>query len=387
MISFHMPLSPDFVIIGAGVFGTWTAYHLRAEGHSVLLVDAFGAGHSKSSSGGKTRIIRIGYGDKKLYSEWALNSLDKWKILSAEAKEALFNNTGVLWMNHDNHSYVNDTVKTLKALNVPIASLSATEVSTRYPAFSVEGISGAILEPASGVLLADRAITTLINRVTQNKVDYRVAAVESFQPTTKIDAVKLSDGTKVSAGAFIFACGPWLRRIFPNFLGPLLTITRQEVFFIQSRNNDQTATSMPMPAWIDFHEEIYGLPDIDGHGTKIGLTKLGPIFDPDHDDRTPSKDVQAASLLAASVRIPQFRHARVVDATVCQYSNTSTGHLIIDRHPYHQNVWLIGGGSGHGFKLGPAVGAHVASLVEGSSQPIPEFSIRTKNPEYEREIR
>ena len=142
-----------------------------------------------------------------------------------------------------------------------------------------------------------------------------------------------------------------------------------------------------MPAWIDFHEEIYGLPDIDGHGTKIGLTKLGPIFDPDHDNRAPSKDIKAASLLAASVRIPQLRNAHVVDATVCQYSNTSTGHLIIDRHPYHRNVWLIGGGSGHGFKLGPAVGAHVASLVEDSSQPIPEFSIRTKNPEYEREIR
>jgi len=386
MISLHMPCSPDFVVIGAGVFGAWTAHHLRTSGHSVLLVDALGAGHSKSSSGGKTRIIRIGYGNKELYSEWALNSLNKWKILSTETNETLFNNTGVLWINHEHHSYVNDTFKTLNKLNVAVESLSANEVSTRYPAFNVEGISGAVLEPASGILQADHAITTLIERIKQNGVDYRVAAVRSFRPHKNIDAIKLSDGTKVSAGGFIFACGPWLPKVFPHLLSPLLRITRQEVFFIRSKDNAQRANSIPIPAWIDFHEGIYSLPDIDGHGTKIGLTKLGPIFDPDHVDRTPSKKVQTASLLAASVRIPKLRNARVVDATVCQYSNTSTGHLILDRHPNHHNVWLIGGGSGHGFKLGPAVGAYMASLVEDSSQPVAEFSIRTKNPEFKREI-
>jgi monomeric sarcosine oxidase len=382
-----MPRFPDVVVVGAGTFGAWTAWHLRQAGHAVTLVDAFGAGHSRASSGGESRIIRIGYGERTLYSRWSLDSLPQWKERLAEAgRPDLFRETGVLWLGHDDDPHVEVTGRTLDRLGVVTESLAPLDLAKRFPALDFTGISRGIFEPHSGVLLARRAVSAVVERAVDSGVDFRVASVEPPAATHRVDAVQLGNGERLSAGVFVFACGPWLPRLFPSVVGSLLRVTRQEVFFFGTPAGERGLAPPALPAWIDFHAGAYGLPDIEGRGAKIGLTALGPAFDPDSGDRTPASEGLAAARRFAAGRLPALRDAPLVEARVCQYTNTPSGDLLIDRHPDHANVWLASGGSGHGFKLGPAVGAYVASQVVGAAPPEALVGLPAKRSGQERTV-
>ena len=374
----RMPASPDVVVIGAGSFGAWTAWHLRRAGHSVTLVDAFGAGHSRASSGGESRVIRRGYGDRALYSRWAHASLPQWKdLLAAAGRPELFRETGVLWLGHRDDPHVEGTARTLAELGVASEQLTRTDLGGRFPQLDLTDISYGVLEPGSGVLLARRAVRTVVDQAERRGAGFRVAAVDPSGFTAQAGAaeVRLGDGSRLSAGALVFACGPWLPRFFPTLLAPLLRTTRQEVFFFGTPAGDRRFAPPQLPAWIDFPGGAYALPDIEGRGVKVGLTALGPTFDPDRGDRTASTEGLAAARRIVKARLPGLGEAPLLEARVCQYANTPSGDLLVDRHPQHGNVWLAGGGSGHGFKLGPAVGDYVAERIAGRAGAAAEVAL------------
>ena len=362
-----MAVAPDVVVIGAGTFGAWTAWHLRAAGHRVTLVEAFAAGHSRASSGGESRIIRRGYGDRALYSRWAQASLSQWKALLADSGPALFVETGVLWLGHDDDPHVDASERILAGLGVATEPLTREGLAARFPQLDPGGAVRAVLEPGGGVLLARRAVRAVVDQARRRGVDCRRASVAPPGRAGRVDAIELGDGSRLSAETFVFASGPWLPKLFPRLLDPLLRVTRQEVFFFGPPAGDGRFGPAAMPAWIDFQAGAYGLPDIEGRGVKIGLTALGPPFDPGGGDRMPSAAGLSAARQLAAARLPALRAAPLLEARVCQYTNTPSGDLLLDRHPDHPNVWLAGGGSGHGFKLGPAVGAYLASQVTGTA--------------------
>ncbi len=378
-----MPPSPDVVVVGAGVFGAWTAYRLQRTGRSVMLLDAFGSGNSRASSGGESRIIRIGYGNKAIYSRWALESIEQWQVLFREARLPLFAKTGVLFLGHRDDPLTDATIATLQQLDATIELLGRNDLERRFPQFRLGSIVRGILEPNSGVILARRAVDTLVGRAIQLGVDYRLAAATQPAGNHRLVALALSDGTDVSAGAFVFACGPWLAKLFPDLLAPVLHTTRQEVFFFGGEPGDRRFVAPTLPAWIDFRDGVYGLPDLEGRGVKIGLDTHGPPFDPDDGDRQPSATALLAARRLAADLIPALREAPLLDARVCQYANTPNGDFLIDRHPGYDNVWLVGGGSGHGFKHGPAVGAYVTALMDGGSAE-PQFELNAKRAERAR---
>jgi glycine/D-amino acid oxidase-like deaminating enzyme len=121
----------DIAVIGAGVFGSWTAWHLRRAGKSVLLLDSWGPGHSRSSSGGESRIIRMGYGEDEIYTRMAMRSLALWKDLIGQTRQPLFHRTGVLWMARPDDSYSETTRITLDRVGVPIEILPSAELAKR----------------------------------------------------------------------------------------------------------------------------------------------------------------------------------------------------------------------------------------------------------------
>jgi glycine/D-amino acid oxidase-like deaminating enzyme len=184
-------------------------------------------------------------------------------------------------------------------------------------------------------------------------------------------AVQLDDGTRLEADAFVFACGPWLGRLFPGVIGQRVLPTRQEVFYFGPPPGSRRYEPGSLPVWIDFGERIfYGIPDVHGRGFKIADDSRGETFDPTAGDRTPSADGIARARRLLAERFPELAQAPLVGAEVCQYENSPDGHLIIDRHPEAKNVWLVGGGSGHGFKLSPSVGEMVADgILAGKPTP------------------
>ncbi len=377
----------DVAVVGAGVFGAWTAYQLQRSGKRVILIDAYGAANSRSSSGDESRIIRMGYGPDEIYTRSAQRSLRLWLELFARVDQRLFHRTGVLWLAHEDDPYPVQTAETLQRIGIPFERLTAAEVSRRYPQIGLERISWAMLEPDSGVLSARRAVQAVTFAATKTGVEYLQDAVKTPAGSGSLNEITTASGQCISAGQYVFACGPWLPKIFPELLANRIHPTRQEVFYFGTPAGDRSFAAPALPTWIDFKDEAYGLPDTEGRGIKIAIDRHGSEFDPDTGDRVVTSEGLAEVRRCLARRLPELKDAPVTETRVCQYENTSNGDFLIDLHPDFDNVWLVGGGSGHGFKHGPVVGEYVAARVEGSSEGIePRFSLATKASEHQRAV-
>ena len=369
----------DVAIVGAGVFGAWTAYRLRKAGRKVALLDAYGPGNARASSGGQTRVIRMGYGDKEIYTRWSVRSLEVWKSLFREAgRPPVFHQTGVLWMARDRDPLTTSTLATLERLHVVHERVERSELERRWPQIDFGPVTWAIYEPESGMLEAFRSVQALVEMARADGVEWIPDRAIPPEGKGRLDSIATQSGRTVRAGAFVFACGPWLPKVFPELLGERIFPTRQEVFYFGSPPGDERFRAPRMPVWVDFAEEIYGLPDFEGRGFKISLDRHGPAFDPDTGARVLTPETLSAVRSFVARRFPALKDAPLVSTEVCQYENTSNGDFLIDRHPERENVWLVGGGSGHGFKHGPAVGEYVAArILEGGSVET-RFSLATK---------
>jgi glycine/D-amino acid oxidase-like deaminating enzyme len=174
----------------------------------------------------------------------------------------------------------------------------------------------------------------------------------------------LSDGSSVAADRYVFACGPWLGKLFPRTVGPHFVSTRQEVFFFGTPPGDERYDEGNMPVWADHGEHfMYGIPGNRGRGFKVADDTRGPEFDPTLGDRVVSELGLTEARRYVGHRFPGMKGAPLLESRVCQYENTTDHNFIVDRHPDNANVWMVGGGSGHGFKHGPALGEMVAGLV------------------------
>ena len=381
-----MPPSSDVAVIGAGVFGAWTALQLRRTGRSVILVDAFGAGNSRSSSSGASRLLRLGYGDQALYSRWAQRSLYEWQELFRNCRQQLFERTGVLWLTRPDDPATDATIETLRLLHVPFELLERPELESRYPQLGFGPVTRGLLEPEAGVIMARRAVQAVVGQAVKQSVDYREVSVSPPVETEHVNSLLTSDGDRIRAGTYVFACGAWLPKLFPTLLQNLIHPTRQEVFFFGSAPGDRRFTATQIPAWVDFAGGVYGIPDLEGRGFKIGLDHHGPSFDPDTGTRQVSDDALQVARMILAKRVPALERAPLLEAHVCQYSNSWNGDFLIDQHPDIDNLWMVGGGSGHGFKHGPAVGEYVAKQITNAPAPQPRFTLAAHGPTRQRRI-
>ena len=376
----------DVAVIGAGVFGAWTAWHLGRRGRRVLLADAYGPGNARASSAGESRIIRMGYGADELYTRWALGSLAQWKEFFAATRQALFHETGVLWLAGKEDERVRQSAETLRRCGVAVEELSRAELERRYPQIGLEGITKGLLEPHSGVLMARRAVAAVVEDAVNRGVEYRVAHIAEPHGAGAIGAVKTSSGERIEAGAFVFACGAWLGKIFPDVLGSRIFPSRQEVFFFGVPAGDARFAPPALPTWLFQEDEIYGMPDLESRGLKIAVDRHGERVDPDTQSRLASAEGAEEARRFVEQRFPGLRGAPIVETRVCQYENTWNGDFLIDRHPEMENVWFVGGGSGHGFKHGPAVGEYVAQrILEGGAKE-ERFSLASKETVQRRSV-
>jgi sarcosine oxidase len=377
----------DVIVVGAGVFGSWTAYSLRKSGASVLLLDAYGPANARASSGGESRIIRMGYGADEIYTRWSMNALPKWKELFEQAGHPeLFLPTGVLWIEHEGQPYATDTLATLERLRMKFVRLSLAELRERYPQISFEDDCWGIFEPDSGVLMARRAVEAVVDQAQKNGVIYRSDAVPAPRAKTRLTEITTTGGNKFSAGTFVLACGPWLPKIFPDVLADRMFISRQEVFFFGVPGGDRRFATPSMPTWLKVKDEFYGMPDIENRGFKLAHDHHGPIVDPDTQSRLATSAALESARKYLARRFPGLCDAPVLETRVCQYENTSNGDFLIDQHPEIHNVWLVGGGSGHGFKHGPSLGDYVAARITEGGAVEPRFSLATKQAVQKRAV-
>jgi sarcosine oxidase len=239
-------------------------------------------------------------------------------------------------------------------------------------------VKRAILEPESGVLMARRAVEAVTEDAGRRGVTYHRAQIARPAGSTKLQQVTTSTSENIVAGEFVFACGPWLGKIFPDLLGGRIFPTRQEVFFFGIPAGETRFAPPALPTWLFQKDEVYGMPDIESRGLKIAFDRHGERIDPDTQSRFTTSEMAEEARSYVAKRFPALGEAPIVQSNVCQYENTSNGDFLIDRHPEMENVWFAGGGSGHGFKHGPAVGEYLAGLIFGEARAESRFSIASK---------
>jgi len=365
-------------VVGAGAFGGWTALHLRRMGARVTLLDAWGPGNSRSSSGGESRVIRGLYGRDRIYSLWVKRAFELWQESQDSWKTPLYRRTGMLWMVGENDAYLRESLPIVKELGFRVDQLERSDAERRFPQVNFEDVESQYFEHEAGYLKARQACRKVCEQFEREGGEFqRVAAKPSAIGSKPLRQLDLADGGHLSADQYVFACGPWIGGLFPDLIGRSIRPTRQEVYYFGAPFGDRSFEPGTLPVWGDFGERMfYGFPDIDQRGVKIADDTRGPDFDPTDGDRAPSQDSLERAREFLGRRFPALRAAPLLEARVCQYENSPDGHLIVDRHPEAENVWLVGGGSGHGFKLGPALGEHAAQCVLEMATPEPMFSIK-----------
>ena len=370
---------PHIAVVGAGAFGGWTALELRRRGARVTLVDAWGPGNVRASSGGETRVIRATYGTRTIYTTMARRALELWRAHDARWQRGLYRHTGALWMFGADDGFGRASATALRALQLPIEELTPAAAARRFPQIAFDDtITSVLWEPMAGYLFARRACEHVVERFLAEGGDYRQAAVrDPIRPEgTPLRRIDLEPGGAVEADAFVFACGPWLGRVFPDVIGGRVRATRQEVYYFGTPAGDARFHDPAMPVWVDYRERfIYGIPGNAHRGFKVADDTPGPELDP----TSAARDATPAGIAAARAflrqRFPALGEAPLLGSEVCQYEASPDAHFIVDRHPAAANVWIAGGGSGHGFKMGPALGEMLASCVLGTAAPDPQFAL------------
>jgi glycine/D-amino acid oxidase-like deaminating enzyme len=374
----NMHPKPHIAVIGAGAFGGWTALHLLRRGAHVTLLDSWGPGNARSSSGGETRIIRGTYGPSQPYTKMAARALPIWTEHEIRWRRQLLHRTGVLWMaTTSDDQFERSSLPRLREAGIAYEELSGREVGNRWPQINVEDVRWAIHEPEGGFLMARIACQAVLESFVAEGGEYKQVAVLPHDLETGLrDGLRLSDGSRLSADQYVFACGPWLGKLFPETIGDRIRPTKQDVFFFGTPAGDDRFSETKLPVWADHRDRfIYGIPAADGRGFKFADDTRGPEFDPTSGERTADQEGLKRARDYVAFRFPAMKDAPLIETRVCQYENSPDHHLIIDRHPAANNLWLVGGGSGHGFKHGPAVGEMLAEWVMGHQPPDPTFQL------------
>lgn len=367
---------PRIIVVGAGAFGGWTALHLLRRGARVTLVDAWGPGNARASSGGETRVIRAIYGPDRLYVELVARALQLWREHERRWGRRFYYPIGVLWMADADDAYERAALPIVRAAGLKIEELTRAALAKRYPQIDFDGVQRALHERDAGYLTARLACEAVLDGFLAEGGQFRQTTARVEERGGEVQGVILADGTRLTADRYIFACGAWLGKLLPSALGARIRPTRQEVFFFGTPGGDSRFDEGNLPAWIDNGQHLfYGIPGNRWRGFKLADDTRGPDFDPTDGDRTPSPDAIRAARAYLARRFPALKAAPLLEARVCQYENSPDGHYIIDRHPSAPNAWVIGGGSGHGFKVGPALGELVARLVVEDRPADPFFRL------------
>ncbi len=367
-----MTAKPHVAVIGAGAFGGWTALFLLERGARVTLLDAWGPGNSRASSGGETRIMRGTYGPDQPYTATAARALKLWQKYERRWRRRFLHRTGVLWMvsNHDD-AFERGSLEPLREAGIEFRELSAAQMKKRWPQVNFAGVHWGILEPQCGYLDARASCQAVLDAFLAEGGEYRQVAVSAEGlETSPIQSLRLSDDSRLKADQYVFACGPWLGKLFPQTLGSVIRPTKQDIFFFGPPPGDARFTDAQLPVWGDHGNRFfYGIPGSDRRGFKVADDTRGGDFDPSNGQRVVSPATLKRVREYVAFRFPAMKNAPLLESRVCQYEQTSDSNFVVDRHPQIDNVWLLGGGSGHGFKHGPAIGEIMADLILGKRWP------------------
>lgn len=405
--------SGHIVVIGGGAWGGWTSLYLRRRGARVTMIDAYGPGNSKASSGDETRGVRSSYGDRasagELWTSWARTAILRWRAFeeeyAAEFNTKFFHTTGDVICRPAEEPFVKRTLELWKAQGVPHEVIDGDEVMKRWPVIQARDIRIAITEPDAGVVRS-RAATQAVATIAQREGVRLVIGRARPGPVTdgQMDGVVLEDGTVVRGDRYVFCCGPWLRKMFPALLENRMRIPLGYVCYFGVPEGDRRFSFPNLPSY-NF-PGVTGWPalpvDLRGFRVRGAIAPAAPPGqtpaaqqaaataaqnatidmaqqDPDTSGRWMSQERVDGSRRFVQARFPLLVGAPLVETRACHYESSINRNFIIDRLPETTNAWIAGVGQAEGFKFGPVVGEYIAQRVLGHDGD-PELAAAFKFP-------
>ena len=368
-------------IVGAGCFGASLAHRLAGEGWQVTLVEQYEPGHARASSGGPSRLIRYSHGDDPWYTRSVRRARELWIELEEESGRELMLEAGVAWFARRPDGWEAASEQRLRGEGIPVERLEPGEAARLFPSLRADDLAFVLLERDAGVLRARACVQTLAECAVE-----RGARLVRGRAAPHGDAVQVGDGV-LEADHVVWACGPWLGGLFPGVVDVRCSL--QEVAFFET---GPEWSAPRVPGWVDYDAAWYGCGALDGRGFKAAGDRNGPAVDPDAEPAELSPAAERACRDYLAQRFPALAGAALARSGTCRYELTPDGEFIMAPHPEHAGVWILGGGSGHGFKHGPALAEQMHAILEGRAEPparlglgarVPRASLRTAGGEAE----
>jgi sarcosine oxidase len=348
---------PSAIVIGAGVFGASAADRLARDGWEVTLVDRLEPGHPRAESGGETRLVRCAHGPDAFYTRSARRALDLWRELAP----GVMLERGVVWFAQREDGWEADSERVLRQADIPFERMEPGEAGRFFPSLAVDDLAFVLHEPEAGVLKASEGVQALVRRACDAGARL---TIERARPAGS--AVELA-GRHLEGDAVIWACGAWLAQLFPDLVDLRVTFQQLALF--------EAPPEWSGPGWVDFDAATYGHALVEPFGFKAASDLDGPDIDPDDRALEAGENAVATGREYLAHRFPALAGATVAGAPGCHYSSTADGEFIFAPHPEHERTWLLGGGSGHGFKHGPSMAEHAAAVLARRADPEPRFAL------------
>ena len=345
-------MSGSASIVGAGIFGASLAYRLARDGWEVTLYERHEPGHPGAASGGESRLIRYSHGSNDWYTRSAWRARELWRELEAETGRELLVESGIAWFARSNDGWEAESERVLLAEGIPVERLDPDAGQELFPSFDPGDLRFILWEPEAGVLRAGEATR---------------ATAEAAERSGVRLIREIGVPGSIGGDLVVWACGAWL----PGLFELPVRVTKQDTLYFAA----ESWPTPPLPAWVDYDRAIYGHGDLDKLGVKVAPDAEGPAFDPEYGERTTSPETETAARAYLAERFPALRDAPLAHATVCQYALTADTNFVVARRPGAENEWILGGGSGHGFKHGPALAEYVARVVTGGQEPDAQFGL------------
>ena len=369
-----LPKVADIIVIGGGINGTSTAFHLAKRGHKVALMekDLIAAGPSGRSSA----IIRQHYSNE-VTARMVLQSLRLWQNFDqVVGGECGFTQTGFLACVRQEHlEGLKANVAMQQRVGIDTRLVWASDLEALEPAISVKGIVAAAYEPESGY--ADPALAATSFAAAAKRLGATILTGTQVQSIStaagRVTGVVTNRGP-VAAGTVVVVAGPW---------SPLLSKTvGVELPIIASRH--QVCIYRWPPAFpghkvnIDFAEGVYIRPET-GRQMLVGSVHpeeaVDRVMDLEHYNQNAGFTTITGFAEKVAHRYPEMEHGTSAGGYASLYDITPDWHPIIDQLPGVSGLFVCAGGSGHCFKLAPAIGDMTAKLVVEGKKPDDDVSL------------
>jgi sarcosine oxidase len=361
-----MPETAEVIVVGGGLMGLATAYHLARDGHDVLLLEARTIGNTEGSSHGPSRIIRLTYQSED-YIELARASFALWEELGEESGERLLLQCGGLDFGPPDARNLVELGEAMARAGVEHELIDAAEIRRRFPLLTPPDDVIGFYQPDYAILPADRCVQALA-------AGARAAGAELREGEPVLGVIPTGDGVEVRtaqrtyrAARAVLASGSWLGPLVAELGVELpLTVLKEQVAYFEPVDPAPFAPGR-FPVFIQRFPGSRsfgaGFPMFgDPVGVKLLLDRLGPVVEPDDGDRAIEGDILARLVRYATDTVRGLT-GRVIEATSCRYTLTPDEDFILDTHPGHPQIVIASACSGHGFKFGIEIGRILAALA------------------------